>query len=128
LVHKEQPIPSKPPELRVRLKHLVDLGIVERIGKGQGARYMLCQQYYILAGKSSMYTRKIGMDREMSKDLLLKHIRKNAKEGSKLSDLRLVLPSLSKDQIQRLTAELKNDNLIEFRGKTKASLWYLAEK
>lgn len=44
LVHNERPIPSTPFELKFRLNYLVDLGIVERVGKGRGARYMLCQQ------------------------------------------------------------------------------------
>lgn len=30
----------------------------------------------------------------------------------------------SKDQVQRLVKELKADGLIDFKGKTKASLWF----
>lgn len=124
LVHHERTIPSNPPELKYRLNHLVDLGIIERIGKGRGARYMLCQQYYVLAGKSGMYTRKKGLDRGTNRELLLKHIRLNAKEGSKFSELNQVLPTLSRDQLKSLLKELKIQKLIYLQGKTSNSSWF----
>jgi ATP-dependent DNA helicase RecG len=83
---------------------------------------MLCQKYYLYAGKSGVYTRKKGLDRETNKELLLKHIRANS--GSRLSDLCQVLPSLSEDQIRTLIKELKRNDLIHVRGKTKAGLWF----
>lgn len=124
LVHKECSIPSSPPELKIRLNHLVDLGVIERLGKGRGTRYMLCQQYYTLAGKSGLYTRKRGLDKETNKELLLKHIRSNAKRGSKFNELHQVLPSLSRDQIKQLLKELKSQELIHLQGKTSASAWF----
>lgn len=45
-------------QIIMRLKHLIDLGIIEKIGNGRSARYILCQQYYTLARKQGMYTRK----------------------------------------------------------------------
>ena len=123
-IHKEQPIPAALSELKRRLKHLVDLGVIERVGQGRGAKYMLCRQYYKLSGQSGIYTRRRGLDKETNKELLLRHIKENLKTGSKLSDLCQVLPSLSKSQVQKLAKELKADGLIEFRGKTKASLWF----
>lgn len=123
-IHKEEPIPPSLPELKGRLKQLVDMGVIERIGQGKGAKYMLCRQYYKLSGQSGIYTRRRGLDKETNKELLLRHIRENAKTGSKLSDLCQVLPSLSKSQVQKLAKELKVQGLIDLRGKTKASLWF----
>lgn len=124
LVHNERPIPSKPPELKARLNQLVDLGVIERIGKGRGVRYMLSQRYYILAGKSGMYTRKKGLDSDTNKELLLKHIRSNAKNGSKFNELHQVLPALSRDQIKDLLKQLKGQELIYLKGKTSSSAWF----
>ena len=121
LVHKEQSVPSG---LKGRLKHLVDLGIIERIGQGRGAKYILCRQYYKLSGQSGVYTRRRGLDKETNKELLLRHIRDESKNGSQLSDLCQVLPALSKSQVQKLAKELKNEGLIEVKGKTKASFWF----
>jgi ATP-dependent DNA helicase RecG len=124
LVHKESSIPSSPPEFKIRLNHLIDLGIVERIGKGRGSRYMLCHQYYTLAGKSGMYTRRRGLDKETNKELLFKHIRANAKNGSKFNELQQVLPFLSRSQVQKLLIELKSENKTYVEGKTSASTWF----
>lgn len=127
-VNKEKPIPSEPSELRMRLKYLVDLGVVESIGRGRFIQYMLCQKYYLHAGKSGVYTRKRGLDRNTNKELLLKHIRANKTEGARLSDLRQVLPALSERQVQTLLLELKITGSIHVRGKTKAALWYPGEE
>jgi ATP-dependent DNA helicase RecG len=124
LVHKERSIPSFPHELKIRRNHLVDLGVIERIGKGRGASYMLCRQYYVLAGKSGMYTRKRGLDRETSKELLLQHIWSNAETGSKFNELCQVLPSYSNDQIKQLLKDLKAASQIYVQGKTSASVWF----
>lgn len=123
-VHKEKPLPIDPPELKMQLKHLVDLGVVESIGRGRSIQYMLCQKYYLHAGKSGVYTRKRGLDRETNKELLLKHIRASRREGARLADLLQVLPSLSENQVQVLLRELRIKNLIHVRGKTKAGLWF----
>lgn len=102
----------------------IDLGIIECLGRGRGTQYLLCQQYYVLTKRSGIYTRKRGLDKETNKALLLKHIRSNAKMGSKFNELHQVLPSLSRDQIKQLLKELKAQGLIQLIGSTKASLWY----
>lgn len=123
-VHKEKALPFEPPELKTRLKHLVDLGVIESSGRGRSIQYMLCQKYYRHAGKSGVYTRRLGLDRDTNKELLLKHIRANKTEGARLADLRQVLPSLSENQVQALLRELKTTGSIHVRGKTKAGLWF----
>lgn len=124
LVHKERSIPSSPPELKVRLNHLIDLGIIERIGIGRNARYMLCQKYYVFAGKRGVYTRLKGLDNETNKELLIKHLSKNAVNGSKLNELQQVLPSLSRSQLQKLLISLKLEGRVRVQGKTNSSLWF----
>ncbi len=123
-VHKEKSLPAEPPELKIQLKRLVDLGIIESIGRGRSTQYLLCQKYYLHVGKSGVYTRKLGLDRNTNKELLLKHIRANKIEGARLADLRQVLPSLSENQVQSLLRELRTEEFIHVRGKTKAGLWF----
>jgi ATP-dependent DNA helicase RecG len=123
-VHRELPIPENPPELKIRLKRLIDLGIIESIGRGKGTRYLLCKNYYSFAGKSAIYTRRKGLDRETNKELLLKHLITNAQSGAKLEELCLVVPSLHKRQVQRLLRELQKLRKVHFKGKTKASVWF----
>lgn len=123
-VHREISIPSTPIELKIRLKHLIDMGIIESIGRGRSIRYLLCQRYYAFAGKGGVYTRRKGLDKETNKELLLRHIKLSSKNGTTLTELCQVLPALSKRQVQELLRELKKQNQIHFKGKTKASLWF----
>lgn len=85
---------------------------------------MLCRQFYALAGKSGIYTRRKGLDKETNKELLFKHIRANAKNGSKFNELHQVLPFLSRSQVQKLLIELKSENKTYVEGKTSASTWF----
>ena len=71
-----------------------------------------------------MYTRKRGLDKETNKELLLKHLRINAKRGSKFNELQQVLPFLSRSQVQKLLIELKTENKTFVEGKTSASIWF----
>lgn len=71
-----------------------------------------------------MYTRKKDLDRETNKELLVKHIRDNAEQGSRLVDLMQVLPSLSRRQVQRLLMELRAEDRVRVTGTTKSANWY----
>lgn len=121
LVHREQPVPD---HLRSQVAHLLEQGIIERMGRGRGVRLLLSQRFYRRLGKAGVYTRKRGLDRETNKALLLKHIQDNRKEGSPLQELRQVLPALSRDQVQTLLRELKAAGLIHNAERTRASRWY----
>lgn len=121
LVHREQPVPSA---LKSRVDHLLDQGLIERLGRGRGVRWLLSQRFYRRLGKTGVYTRKRGLDRETNKALLLQHIHDNRKEGSQLQDLKQVLPALSRDQVQTLLRELKRSGRIHNTDRTRAARWY----
>jgi len=123
LVNSEQPISG---ELKDRLQELVELGVVEVFGRGRGTRYILSRRYYEFVGRKGVYTRKLGLDRETNKSLLLKHITANRKVGCQLAELTQVLPSLSHDQVKGLLREMKKDGHIYNIGKTRAAKWYPA--
>ena len=121
LVHREQPVPN---DLQSRVDHLLEQGIIERVGRGRGVRLMLSRRFYRYIGKVGTYTRKRGLDRETNKALLLKHIRDNRKSGSQLKELVQVLPSLSYVQVQKLLQELRIKGQIHKVGNTSAARWY----
>ncbi len=121
LIHREQPVSD---ELKPRIERLLDRGIIERMGRGRGARLLLSRQFYRYLGKAGTYTRKRGLDRETNKELLLKHILDNRKEGSPLRELKQVLPSLSRHQVQSLLRGLKSEGRIFSIGTTRAARWY----
>ena len=121
LVHREQSVPD---DLQSRVDHLLEQGIIERVGRGRGVRLMLSRRFYRYIGKAGTYTRKRGLDRETNKALLLKHIRDNRKEGSPLKELVQVLPSLSYVQVQKLLQNLRIEGQIHKVGNTSAARWY----
>jgi ATP-dependent DNA helicase RecG len=120
-IHRECKVPD---HLQNRLQSLVEKGLVERFGRGRGVKYILSRRYYKMVDEKGAYTRKKGLDRETNKALLLKHIKENRDSGSRLKELMQVLPALSKDQVQKLVAELKKEGEIYKIGATKAALWY----
>jgi ATP-dependent DNA helicase RecG len=120
-VHREHPVPAS---LKDRIPKLLDLGVVERVAR---SRFILGRRFYAAAGKKGIYTRKRGLDRNTNKALLLKHIRENAKTGSKMEEFYEVLPGLNRSQIQVLLRELKAEGGIHVHGVTSAARWYPGE-
>ncbi len=123
-IHREKRVPEK---FENRLQLLVDKGVVERYGRGRGVKYILSRRYYDMVDEKGSYTRKKGLDRKTNKALLLKHIKENNDDGSRLKELMQVLPALSKGQVQSLIKELKANGKIFNIGNTRAALWYLGD-
>lgn len=125
LIHREQPVSEL---LKHRIPHLLEQGVIERVGRGRGVRYLLSRRFYRHLGKAGVYTRKRGLDRETNKELLFKHICDSGTEGCKGSDFRQVLPHLSRGSIYRLLAELKREGKVRVEGMTKAGRWYAQQR
>jgi ATP-dependent DNA helicase RecG len=105
----------------------MDQGIIERIGRGRGVRYLLSRRFYRFLGRPGAYTRRRGLDRETNKELLLRHIEESGAEGATLGELCQVLPSLSRDQVRTLLRELRQAGRVQIRGKTKGARWLQAD-
>ena len=113
-----------PEHLRSRLGYLAEMGIVEQISRG---RYVLARSLYSAVGQSGVHTRKVGLDRETNKELLLKHIRESGEAGAPFKELRQVLPSLTDRQIKLMLYELRDSGFIYSEGKTRAMRWHTAK-
>lgn len=121
LSYQAQAIPD---ELKGYVPRLVEQGILERVGRGRGTRYILSRRFYKYLDEKGAYTRKRGLDRETNKELLFRHIRDNRKDGSRFSDLKEVLPMLTRPQVQTLLRELKREEKIYVEGTTRGAHWY----
>jgi len=115
---------SVPKTLKPALMRLINSGVVETIGRGRGTRYILSRSLYKYIGEKGTYTRQKGLDRDTNKALLLKHIKENAKNGARLDELQQVLPALSRNQVQTLLRELKNDHKISVKGRARVARWF----
>ncbi len=113
-----------PDALRPALTHLVESGVVESVGRGRGTRYLLSRSLYAQLRSAGTYTRKRGLDHETNKELLLKHLRDSGEPGAPLSDLCLVLPSLSESTVQRLLNELRREGRVVLAGSRRWSRWH----
>lgn len=125
LIHCEKTVPDF---LKPRVENLLEQGVIERVGRGRGVKHLLSRRFYRFLGRSGVYTRKRGLDRETNKELLLKHIRDSGPEGCKGTDFAQVLPHLSRASIYRLLAELKEGGKIRVEGKTKAGRWFARQE
>ncbi len=111
-----------PKALQGGLKRLIDLGLIERAGRG---KYILSRRYYASAGKPGVHTRKLGLDRETNKALLIRHLKLQGDAGAKLADLLQVLPELPRGQVQVLLREMRTDGKVRCVGNTSAARWYV---
>ncbi|MGD9765195.1 MAG: ATP-binding protein [Candidatus Binatia bacterium] len=122
-VHREEAVPA---ELQPRLRPLVELGVVEVIGRGKGTRYLLSRHFYTMIGKTGIYTRRKGLDHRTNKELILQHLRENP-AGSPLAVIQQVLPQLSPRRVQTLLRELREDGRVQLDGSRRWSRWKLAK-
>lgn len=124
LINRSREVPER---LRARASRLADEGILERVGRGRGTRYVLSPRFYELAGLPAAYTRRRGLDRETNKELLVRHISQSAPRGVPFDELAQVLPSLSRDQIKTLLKELKGEGRVRVVGARRAAVWAAAK-
>lgn len=50
----------------------------------RGVRYLLSRKFYEMRGQPGEHTRRLGLDREQNKNLLLNHIRRCGAAGAPL--------------------------------------------
>jgi ATP-dependent DNA helicase RecG len=113
-----------PPALAARLPKLLELGVVERVGKGRGARYLLSRSLYASMGQTGVYTRRRGLDHNTNMELLYRHIVDSATSGVPLRELKQVLPSASLREIQSMLQELKSAGRIRVEGISRGAHWF----
>jgi ATP-dependent DNA helicase RecG len=122
-LQREQPLPL---ELKPLLQGLLDQGVIERIGRGRGVRYLLSRRFFSFLGRRGGYTRARGLDRDTQKELLLRHIAESEPAGAPLGELQEVLKELSRKQVQTLLRELREARRVVVVGVTRSGRWHLA--
>jgi ATP-dependent DNA helicase RecG len=114
-----------PRVLRPWLRKLIKQGVLMSEGLGRGTTYSFSSRLFDLSGRIA--ARSVRPGRAQNKELLLGHITANGETGTRFDELRHeVLPGLSRDQIQSLLKELKEEGVIVAEGTTRASKWYPA--
>lgn len=93
-------------------------GVIKSEGHGRGTRYLLSPTLYDASGKPQL------VDREAAQAAIVQYIQGRTDEGTALSDLLHEFPALSRDQMQTHLKELKAEDKIHSRGRTKGGRWY----
>ncbi|HEX8283254.1 MAG TPA: RNA-binding domain-containing protein [Pyrinomonadaceae bacterium] len=117
-INREQPVPE---EYKPRLPYLVDQGVLEKI---RGKDYILSGTFHKSIGRRGTHTRKVGLDRETNKMLLLTHIEKYSADGCQLKELMDVIPSKTRAQVQYLLSLLRLEGKAHYTGYGTASTWF----
>lgn len=124
-LQNERPVPLT---LRPLVKRLVDLGVVEMIGRGRGTRYILSAALYTAMGQPAAYTRQKGLDRSTNKELLVRHLEYRFPAGCALEELEQVLPHVARRTIQTYLQELYQDRRIALVRRGRASQWVVDKR
>ena len=114
-----------PDDLKPRLARLIEEGIIERVGRGRGVRYILSGKFYRLVGRHGTYTRKRGLDQETNKALLVKHLERAGAAGAPMSVFEEVLPAVSRRTILRFLRDLRDEGKVEAKGSGRWVRWHL---
>lgn len=101
------------------------LGIIEKVGKTSGTKYILSHRYYSHQEKPGVYTRIKGFNRESKKELILEHIRREG-EGRR-EDFLDAFPELKPGDIANLLFELKTEGKIKHEGSRRSGHWVVTD-
>ncbi len=105
-------------------KKFLEAGIIQKVGKGRGIKYILSHQYYESVGQSGKHTRIEGLLRNQVKELILNHIRKG--KPSRREDLLSGFPEYNPKDLSNILQELKKEGKLIFKGPRKGGIWHLS--
>ncbi len=102
----------------------LSLGIIEKVGRTSGAKYILSHKWYQYKERPGLYTKIVGLSREKNKELILTHLIKNP-EGAKSADFQDAL-GLDQKTVNNMLQELKQENKVRFEGAKASGKWFIA--
>jgi ATP-dependent DNA helicase RecG len=103
------------------VRRLMAQGLVEKVSRGRGTRYILSKKYYTVAGQKGAYTRKRGLNRETNKALILTHLEHHGR--GTFQEFHEALDGLNRNQIHGLLNELREEGKIRHVGPRRYGYW-----
>lgn len=116
LIHEQQPVPENLKQAVDELTQM-DPPLAKWAGKGVGSHPIL---------SPDLYEGKI-VDTEQQRAFILDYIQKNAETGVAIGQIMELLPSLTRDQLQKRFSDLAERGAICLEGKGRAAKWFPAE-
>lgn len=94
----------------------VNLGIVEKTGRGRGVRYILSRRYYEHTNSKGKYARIVGLPREVRRSIIVEYLKKN--HMVKNAELQDAMPDVTPGEISSILKGMRRDGIIEYVGKS----------
>ena len=102
-----------------RLAVFLSWGIVEKVGRGKGSRYIPAKSFYEFVANRGEYTRKRWLSKEQQKLVLLNYLEQH--HAGRKDDFReLFERKLSDNQIYILLSELRVSDQVVFTGRERS--------
>lgn len=111
-----------------KLQHkekFLKIGVIEKVGKTSGTKFILSHRYYSYEERPGIYTRITGFNRASKKKLILEHIHREGK--GKKEDFLDAFPELKSGDIANLLYELKFDGKIKHKGSRRSGYWVIVD-
>ncbi len=112
------------PQNQNQIENWLQLGIIEKVGKTSGMRYILSHRYYKQEKRLGEHTRLTGLSRDAKKALIIDHIKRNGK-GSMDEFIEAFL-DIKRTDITNLLQELRREHKIKHLGSTRGGYWVLS--
>lgn len=108
-------------DLLKRIPRLMEFGLVEKIERGH---YVLSRKYYIQKGLPGTHTRRVGLNAEECKALILKHMELSSGKGVPISEFLDMLQGTPERRVKYFLNQLKNGSLIRVEGRGPGARWF----
>ncbi len=103
----------------------LELGIIEKVGQGRGAKYILSHNYYKHTDDTGHHTRLSGLTRQVKRTLVIEHLKKNKKVTNQ--ELQTAFPDMGMQEISTLLKGMRKDGLIAHEGSQRWGHWCLVD-
>lgn len=104
------------------VESLVEAGLLQAHGTGQGRSYTLAAELYRMLGQKAQYTRQAGFDRLQQEQMIQSYV---AQHGRITRQEVVDLCRLTPDQAYKALKRLCEQNILVKQGDRKAAVYFL---
>jgi ATP-dependent DNA helicase RecG len=109
------------------IKKLIKEGLVERVGKTNSQKLILCKEYYVFTDKKGEYSSKKQIDNDQVVLMIIGHLQEFNK--AKMGDFESLLhPFMTRNQISYIVGQLVEKGILEKEGQFKGTTYFQGKK
>lgn len=109
------------------IKKLIKEGLVERVGKTNSQKLILCKEYYVFTDKKGEYSSEKQIDNDQMVRMIIRHLQEFSK--AKMGDFESLLHTfMTRNQISYLVGQLVEKGILDKEGQFKGTSYFLGKK